>query len=109
MQRNLPKRVYEVSEKIKRALAKRGISVKEIYLFGSYAKGTFLKSSDIDLIVVSDDWKNLPFLKRLDVVNEIIWREKLGNVEVIPVTSEEFEKKESVVLRDASRYWIRVL
>ena len=72
MQRNLPKRVYEVSEKIKRALVKRGISVKEIYLFGSYAKGTFLKSSDIDLIVVSDDWKNFPFLKRLDVVNEII-------------------------------------
>ncbi|ADC66542.1 DNA polymerase beta domain protein region [Ferroglobus placidus DSM 10642] len=109
MQRNLPKRVIEVAEKLKEALYKRGIKISGIYLFGSYARGDYLKRSDIDLIVVSDDWEGVAFLKRLDIVNEIIWKEKLGNVEVIPVTTEELKRKESIVLRDARKYWIRVL
>ncbi|MDD2229194.1 MAG: nucleotidyltransferase domain-containing protein [Candidatus Cloacimonetes bacterium] len=33
------------------------ITVDAIYLFGSYAKGTADQDSDIDLIVVSKDWK----------------------------------------------------
>ncbi len=68
-----------------------------------------MKKSDIDLIVISDDWKEMPFLKRLDVINEIIWNENLGNVEVLPVTSEDVKEMGSVVLRDASRYWIRII
>ncbi len=109
MQKNLPKKVIEIVKKLKECLENRGIDVKAIYVFGSYAKGEQLKTSDIDLIIVSNFWKNISFLKRLDIINEIIWTEDLGNVEAIPVTSEELEKKESVVLRDASKYWIRAI
>lgn len=108
MQENVLERAKKIAENLKKALEKRGIKVGEIYLFGSYARGDYLKSSDIDLVVVSEDWEGIPFLKRLDIVNEAIWAERLGNVEVIPVTRKELEMKSSVVLRDASKYWIRI-
>ncbi len=107
----------EVPENVLRAVNKlidlvsRRFKVTQAYLFGSYAKGTWLKSSDIDLIIVSPDFRNIEFLKRLDIINEIQWRARIRPfIEVIPLTPEELERKrkESTLIRDASRYWIRV-
>ena len=39
-----------------RLLEKNGFGVKALYVFGSYAKGTANRSSDIDLAVVSPDF-----------------------------------------------------
>lgn len=36
-------------------LVEKEIDVKNIYLYGSYAKGTYSADSDIDIAVVSDD------------------------------------------------------
>lgn len=47
-------------------------------------------------------------LKRMDIINEIMWREDIRNVEVIPVTCKEKEEKDSIILRDASNYWIKL-
>ena len=85
--------------------------MKEAYLFGSYAKGTWLKSSDVDLVVVSEDFRGMRFLERLDMINELQWKAQIRPfVEVIPLTPEEFEERlrESAVLRDASKYWIKI-
>lgn len=109
MQEGMRREIRNLSILLKEALEKRGVRVKEVYLFGSYARGDYLKSSDIDLVVVSDDWENIPFLKRFDIVNEAIWTERLGNVEVIPATTKEVNEKNSVILRDAARYWVRIL
>jgi len=40
------------------------IKVEKIIFFGSRARGDFRKESDIDLIIVSKDFKNKNFLKR---------------------------------------------
>ena len=101
-------RARRVASDLRRALERRGIRVGEVYLFGSHARGDYLKSSDIDLLVVSEDWEGIPFLKRLDIVNEVIWRENLGNVEALPVTKRELETRGSVILRDAAKYWIKL-
>lgn len=94
---------------IREELEKRGFRVSAVYLFGSYAKGDWLKTSDIDLVVVSDDFCKIKFSERLDLVNKIIWERGLGNVEILPFTSLEIEKSESTVLRDAKKYWIRII
>jgi len=50
------------------------IRVDAIYVFGSSIRGDWLKHSDIDVIIVSRDFKNLPFTKRIDMIEEIQWR-----------------------------------
>ncbi len=78
-------------------------------LVGSYAKGDHLKSSDIDMPVISENFREIPFMERLDIVNRIVWKKNLGNVEILPLTSEEVSKGSSVVVRDAKKYWLRVI
>ncbi len=84
------------------------ISIKEVYLFGSYARGDWLKESDLDLIVVSTDFRNMKFTERLDLVNEIAWRLRITPpLEVIPLTPEEL-RRENVIISDAKKYWVRI-
>ncbi|MCD6488149.1 MAG: nucleotidyltransferase domain-containing protein [Desulfurococcales archaeon] len=106
---NIPDNVIRAVRKFIEGLEKRGYSVKCVYLFGSYAKGTWISDSDIDLIVVSDGFKDIPFSKRLDIVNDIVWKENIEPyIEALPYTLEELENKtkNSIVLADASKYWI---
>ncbi len=95
------------AEDLKEGLEKEGIKVEAVYLFGSYARGDFLRTSDIDLIVLSRDFSRIPFLRRLDIVNRIIWKRELGNLEVLPFTPEEVERK--VIGRDAKKYWRKLI
>ncbi|MEM2273978.1 MAG: nucleotidyltransferase domain-containing protein [Thermofilum sp.] len=92
-------------------LLSQRIKVKEAYLFGSYAKGTWLKTSDVDLVVVSEDFRGMKFLERLDLINELQWKAQIKPfVEAIPLTPEEFAERlqESALLRGASKHWIRI-
>ena len=48
--------IKEIKNIIKPILSKYGIT--EIYLFGSYARGEAKESSDIDIAIITDDFKN---------------------------------------------------
>ncbi|MEM4640676.1 MAG: nucleotidyltransferase domain-containing protein, partial [Thermofilum sp.] len=75
-------------------LLSRRIRVREAYLFGSYAKGTWLKTSDVDLVIVSEDFRGMRFLDRLDLINELQWKAGIRPfVEAIPLTPEEFAER----------------
>jgi uncharacterized protein len=52
--------IKETKDLIK-TLEKKGISIKTAYLFGSHAKGTAKKWSDIDLLLVSDKFRGIRF------------------------------------------------
>ncbi len=108
---SIPSHVIKTVCRLVNSLHKKGFRVDKVYLFGSYAKGTWLKTSDIDVVIVSRDFKGIDFVKRLDIINEIIWREKIEPyIEVLPYTEEELRERitKSIVLRDASRYWIHI-
>ena len=89
--------------------AKQVLGDVEVYLFGSYARGTWLHNSDIDLIVVSPKFKNLDIGKRHVLVRPLISNKV--SVELLLYTPEEFEKakKKSIVVQDAMEYWIKLL
>lgn len=102
--------IVEVVKSFLREVSKK-YKVEEAYLFGSYVKGTWLKTSDVDLVVVSRDFESVPFLERLDELNYIQWKMGIKPfIEVIPLTPSELEEKlkYSTVLRDASKYWVKV-
>lgn len=55
--------IYEV---LKPLLEKKGLTDSKIILFGSYAKQTEKEDSDIDLIIVSRDFRNKSLFERVE-------------------------------------------
>ena len=110
MLENIPR---EVRGSIARFLAElsRVVRVEAVYLFGSYAKGDWIKTSDVDLVVVSSDFKGMGFLERLDLINTVVWKAGCRvPIEALPYTPEEFRERleKSAVLRDARKYWVEI-
>ncbi|MFH1196133.1 MAG: nucleotidyltransferase domain-containing protein [bacterium] len=52
-------------------LKRIGIEVEKVFLFGSYAKGTYNEWSDIDIAVVSNDFKGIRILDKEKMVTAI--------------------------------------
>ena len=56
---NTRERIEEIAREYG-ALVKEELDVKGIYLYGSYARGTYTSDSDIDIAVVGDDFTGDP-------------------------------------------------
>ncbi len=111
MQKDILERVIGIVLRFLKILSNH-IEIQEAYVFGSYVKGTWLRDSDIDLIIVSKDFENLKFIERLDLIYRLQWKHRIKPfIEAIPLTPEEFKvkKNKSAVLRDAKKYWIKIL
>jgi uncharacterized protein len=61
-----------VSELVQR-LKLKGIDVSELILYGSYAQGTPNEYSDIDIAVVSKDFRGKGILRRQELLGEVIF------------------------------------
>jgi predicted nucleotidyltransferase len=75
--------------------------VERLVLFGSRARGDALRESDVDLLIVSPDFRDMPFTARVTSVLDL-WT---GAVDLEPVclTPEEFGRKRRAIglVRDA--------
>lgn len=97
-----------VKKVIKNYLSNLRIEVKEAILFGSSVRGNRLVDSDIDLIVISNDFKQMSFPERFLILQKN-WKSKT-NLEVFGFTPEEFAKlkDKSIVLQEAVKYGIQL-
>lgn len=77
-------------KEFKNKLSKK-INVQKMLLFGSYATGGYGKHSDVDLIIVSPNFRNVRFIKR-SLGFYKIWQLDLP-VDYICYTPEEFERQ----------------
>jgi predicted nucleotidyltransferase len=90
----MDKEVYSVVTQYKEKLETLGIRAKKIILYGSYASGSAREDSDIDLVVVSDDFKEMDLWERLCLLG----RARIGvkkPMEITGYTEEEFEVERS--------------
>jgi predicted nucleotidyltransferase len=77
-------------------IAKNNINVEKVYLFGSYARGTAVDDSDIDIAIVSDDFSGDRFADRRRVVP---LRRKIDRrLEPIPYRPENFKENDPLVV-----------
>jgi len=105
----------KLPEEVERALARCRSRLAErypdarAYLFGSYANGTWLEESDLDVLLVSDRFRGQSFAERIGNVRCILPNDV--SFEILAYTHEEFEraKTRSVVIQDACRYWHRIM
>ena len=95
------RRVSEWASELAEKLRSKGVEVDAILLFGSIARGDYTEDSDVDLVVVSDDWARMSPVDRLSILYKI-W-DKPRDATFIPLTWKELEEMsdKSVVVREA--------
>ena len=94
--------VLDIIDNFKKILQKNGIRVDKIVLFGSFANGNPHEGSDIDLIVISQDFENKGFWDRIEILTEAIC-EIFEPIEAIPMTPAEWESGDSMIVEYARR------
>ncbi len=67
------KSVLAIIARLRSQIEARGIRVSLLILFGSFAKGNFTESSDIDIVVVSDDFAGKGYWERIDILSDAIY------------------------------------
>lgn len=82
------------------------IKVKGVFLFGSYATGRIREDSDLDFIVISPDFKNMQFMKRLELLSHVQGANPITRsipMDIIGYTPKEFNNidKESIIMKRA--------
>ena len=87
----------EALAKLRKFIAKAAnvYNIHEAIFFGSRARGDYLEHSDVDLIVVSDDFEGVFFPDRSTAMYRF-WDGGLP-LEVLCYTVKEFEKKKRMI------------
>ncbi len=101
----IKKKVLEVIENYRQNLEGK-IKVEKIILFGSNAQDKAHRDSDIDLIIISPQFKKMDFIKRLILLSKLRrGMKKTAPMDIFGYTSKEFEKlsKGSIVLGEAKK------
>ncbi len=90
------KQVIEIINRFHNILVKNGIKPAKIILFGSFARGNYREDSDIDLVVVSDDFINKGYWERIDILTDAIY-EIFEPIEATAMTCDEWEHGDSFI------------
>lgn len=85
------------------------IEVAECYIFGSTARGDRLKSSDVDILIVSPSVEGLRPDERIRLAYEVWGNELPADIFILSPSEFQYLKEKSVVLRDATRYWVKIV
>jgi len=80
--------------RFRKAIESRGIKISKLILYGSYARGDYREGSDIDLILISEDFRNRDYWSRIDILSEAIY-DAFAPIEVVGFTPEEWDNQTS--------------
>lgn len=89
----MDKELYSTINAYKKNLEAAGIKAQKIILFGSYANGSPREESDIDLVVVANDFQELDLWERLSLLGEATLGIKKP-MEILGYTEAEYAEKE---------------
>ncbi len=70
---------------------RKHFDIQKIVLFGSRARGDWLKASDYDLVIVSKEFEKMDFLRR--PVEVLLKTKTYFATDLLCYTPQEFEKK----------------
>ena len=86
-----------------KGIISRKYKIEKMILFGSRSRGDELLRSDVDLLVISKDFDEIPFRKRPDIFLDN-WKLPV-DLEVLCYTPYEFErkKKEIGLIREVAK------
>ncbi len=91
------KTVIEITTRFRQEIEARGIRPSKIILYGSHASGTSQQGSDIDLVVISEDFADKSYWERVDVLSDVIYQ-IFAPIEATAMTPKEWEQGDSFVI-----------
>ena len=71
--------------------AKKSLNISSVILYGSHVSGKAGTWSDIDIAVISNDFKDVNFHQRLVELGKIAWNAKTTEIEALGFTEEEYK------------------
>lgn len=93
-------KLIETIEYFRNQLLLEGISISKIILFGSQAAGTADKDSDIDIVVVSEDFEGKSISERVKLLNKadaITIKKFMIPLDVVLMTEKDLESETSIL------------
>ena len=81
----------EIVNRFRKGIEERGIRPLKIILYGSFADNTNQEGSDIDIIVISDDFIGKNYWERIDILADVIY-EIFAPIEAIALTEDEWSQ-----------------
>ena len=90
------KAVIKTIGQFRKLLQASGVKVDRLVLYGSWANGTAVDGSDIDLVVISQDFEGMGFWRRTEILSSAIY-EVYQPIEAFAMTPEEWHRGESMI------------
>ena len=92
----------ETLSRVRARIERRGVRVSKLVLYGSFAAGTARETSDINVVVISDDCEGKGYWERIDLLSDAIY-EVFAPLEAVAMTPEEWERGDSFVVDYAKK------
>ena len=90
------RKIVEIVEQFCRGMEARGIRPMKVILYGSHSEDTGREDSDIDIVVISDDFTGKSYWERIDIMSDVIY-EIFVPIEAVGLTPNEWERGDSFV------------
>jgi len=84
--------VREIINQFRENITEKGISIDNIILYGSNANNTQRQDSDIDIVVISDSFKDMNYWERINILADAI-SDIFQPIEAVGMTCEEWNSK----------------
>jgi predicted nucleotidyltransferase len=89
--------VLSIISHFAQALEAQHIRPQKIILFGSHSAGTQRPDSDIDLVVISEDFAGKDYWERIDILSAAIAK-VFQPIEAVAMTPQEWQSGESLIV-----------
>ncbi len=96
-----------IKEIIQKNFRSKNLSLEKVILFGSYSKGEETSESDIDLLILSKDFRKKTIFEKAEIMGDLDW-ELVSNTkkpfDIIYYSDEEWENGQSLIIREAKQH-----
>jgi predicted nucleotidyltransferase len=96
----------KIRSTLEKLLQEKGIDIGKIVIFGSLIRGDFKKDSDIDIIIVSKDFRDKSIFERVKLTTGIgrglVSRLRMP-FDLIYYSDEEWEKENFLIINEAKK------
>jgi predicted nucleotidyltransferase len=99
-------KIRKVIKFLEERLGEKNLNISKIILFGSQVKGRGTPESDIDLVIVSEDFHGKDIFERTRLIKEpeiMTIKKFMIPLDIITLTPEEFESETSLIAEYAKK------